>query len=673
MALRPEERKRQLPEEAPAAVEPIRWPVEENKDWYSDLVEHSQDLLCVHDLEGRILSVNTGPARLLGYSMEEVLSKRLQDIVDPQCRDQCDAYLSEIARTGECRGLAVVMTRTGERRIWEYHNTLRSDGVAAPVVRAIAHDVTERVQAEKALRESNEKLLNTAREQERTVRELTLFRTLLDQSNDAIEILEPKTLRFLDVNERACADLGYSREKLLSMTVFDITPGLDTNERARVEQQLRESGFVIMEKTRRRKDGTIFPVEVNLRAVQVDRKYAIAVVRDITARKRAERQLREFERVVENLEEMVAVVDRDYRFVIANQAFLRHWGMTKEQVIGHFAEEVTNPEFFESVIKKRLDECFRGKVVKYERRNNFPGMGERDLAVTYLPVEGPAGIDRAACIFHDITEQKRAEAASRESEERERARAKELETILEVVPVPVMIVHDSACRRMTGNRAAHEQRRVPVGKNLSKSAPPDERPAYRMMENGAEVPADLLPMQQAAATGKPVYGRALKIVFEDGSERETVVDAVPLLDERGMVRGAVGSSIDLTEQKQTERALRESELRFRTVYEKSPVGIALVESRSGRYLQANPKFCEITGRTEEELLRSDMASITHPDDVEACLKRMHKLAEDEGRSTSYEVEKRYLRPDGSVCRAKVLIVPMWGDGETRRWHMVLAK
>jgi PAS domain S-box-containing protein len=671
MALHPGERKRHLPEKAPVVWDPIRRDLEENEDWHRDLVEHSQDLLCVHDLQGRFLSVNSVPARLLGYSVEEMLGKPMRDFVDPQFRDRFDAYLREIERKGESLGLMAVMTRSGEQRIWEYHNTLRTEGVAPPIVRGIAHDVTERVRSEKTLRASNEEMQKTASEQERTLHELTLFRTLLNQSNDAIEVIDPETMRFLDVNERACAELGYSREELLSMTVLDISPGLDKSALTRVGQQLRESGSVIMEKVRRRKDGTTFPVEVNLREVLLDRNYGVAVVRDITERKRAEEKLREFERVVENLEEMIVVVDRDYRHVIANPAFLRYWGMTKDRVIGHFAVEVSNPEFFETVVKKKLDECFRGKVVNYERRNNFPGIGERDLSITYLPVEGPAGIDRVACIFRDITERKRAEEALRESEARERTRAKELETVLEAVPIAVCIAHDAECRLMTGNRAAYEQRRVEAGKNLSKSAPPEGRPTYRLMEDGVEIAADLLPMQQAAATGKPVYGRALTMAFEDGSEREMLVNAVPLLDEEGKPRGMVGSSIDLTELKQAEKALRESELRFRTVYERSPVGICLVDSRTGRYLQVNPKFCEIVGRSEEELLRSDWESITHPDDIGASREYLRQLAE--GELANHELGKRYLQPDGSVRWVRVLVVPMWSEGETRRWHMALVK
>jgi PAS domain S-box-containing protein len=601
MALHSAERKSHFPEETPVAWDPIRRALEENEDWYRDLVEHSQDLLCVHDLEGRFLSLNPGPARLLGYSLEEMLQRPIRDFLDPQFRSRFDVYLREIRRTGESRGLMAVLTRSGEQRIWEYHNTLRTEGVATPIVRGIAHDVTERVRAEKALRATNKKLLKTARERERMLRELTLFRTLLDQSNDAIEVIDPETLRFLDVNEKACVELGYSREELLSMTVFDIDPGYDESLRASVQQQLREPGFAILERAHRRKDGTMLQVEVNLRHAQLGREYIVAVSREITARKRAEERLREFGRVVENLEEQIAVVDREYRYVIANRAYLSYRGMTKEQVVGRLVAEVLNPEVFDSAVKHKLDECLRGKVVSYEIRYTYPEIGERDISATYFPLEGPAEVRHAVCVLCDITDRKRAEDALRESEARERARAKELETVLEAVPVPVCIAHDAECRRMTGNRAAYEHLRVPAGKNFSKSAAPEEQPAFRLMQDGVEIPPDLLPMQQAATTGKPVYGRALTMVFEDGTERETVVTAVPLLDEEGKTRGVVGASIDLTELKQTEKALRESEERFRVALKNSPIAVFNLD-RDLRYTwlynpQLSDSASELMGNT----------------------------------------------------------------------------
>jgi len=75
---------------------------------------------------------------------------------------------------------------------------------------------------------------------------------LLDQSTDAIEIVDPETLRLLDVNRTACVQLGYSREEMLSMSIFDLDPNLSEDSRTCVEQQLRESGFAMFETEHRR-------------------------------------------------------------------------------------------------------------------------------------------------------------------------------------------------------------------------------------------------------------------------------------------------------------------------------------------------------------------------------------------------------------------------------------
>jgi len=147
-----------------------------------------------------------------------------------------------------------------------------------------------------------------------------------------------------------------------------------------------------------------------------------------------QKMLMEYEKAVESAEEMIAVVDRNYRYLIANRKFLAMRGMTKEQVLGRSAADVLSKGAFEAVIKEKLDECFRGKVVRYEMKYSYPELGEREILVSYFPSEGPDGIDRAACILHDITERKKAEEAlarmSRrliEAQEQERTRiAREL-------------------------------------------------------------------------------------------------------------------------------------------------------------------------------------------------------------------------------------------------------
>jgi PAS domain S-box-containing protein len=129
-------------------------------------------------------------------------------------------------------------------------------------------------------------------ERRHTQESLHLFRKLIDQSSDAIEVVEPETLRFLDVNDRACLDLGYTRDELLSLSVRDIDPGVDESSAARIGKELNESGFVTFESLHRRKDGSAYPVEISLKRVQLDRTYNVNIVRDITERRRVQEALR---------------------------------------------------------------------------------------------------------------------------------------------------------------------------------------------------------------------------------------------------------------------------------------------------------------------------------------------------------------------------------------------
>jgi PAS domain S-box-containing protein len=131
----------------------------ESEERYRDLVESSHDLICTHDLTGRVLSMNELPARLLGYCPKELIGRCIPDhLPGGGARIQFEEYIERIKRDGFANGLMALMTRSGERRIWEYQNTLRTEGVSAPLVRGMAHDVTEKIKAQTELRESTARL-----------------------------------------------------------------------------------------------------------------------------------------------------------------------------------------------------------------------------------------------------------------------------------------------------------------------------------------------------------------------------------------------------------------------------------------------------------------------------------------------------------------------------------
>lgn len=483
----------------------------ESEDLFRDLVEHSTDLICTHTLEGRLLSVNELPMKLLGYAREELLNKPMREFVVPEGRAQFDASLETIQREGFVKGLMVVMTKTGERRIWEYHNTLRTDGVSRPIVRGIAHDVTEQKRMERALRLSEEKfskaflaspyaIVISGMEDGRLMevndsflrileftREEAIGRTSFDlgiwiRSSDRTGILaeiektgrvQTKQMRFrtksgreLVVNYSAeVIELG-GRRRLLSICE-DITERRRAEEeleqaRARIESVLssvadshilfdREWHYTYLNDPAVRATGrsreetlgrTLWELFPDVLGTELERQFRHAMderidtaflfyypgfdtlweirccpapeglavfATNVTERKRAEETLLEYEKVVEGVQEMIAVVDRNYRYLLANRAFLNVRRMEREKVVGRLVSEVLGKDFFNGAVKNRIDEAFQGKTVKYELRYKYPEIGLRDILAAYFPIEGAAGVERVVCVLQDITDRKRAD------------------------------------------------------------------------------------------------------------------------------------------------------------------------------------------------------------------------------------------------------------------------
>lgn len=123
-------------------------------DWCADMVEHCHDLLCSHTLDGRLLSANPASAKLLGYTVDELLAIPMRELLAPEVRTEFEEYLRRIQQDETASGYIIVLTRTGERRIWEYHNTLLRRRSSPATVLGTARDVTEQKRAERELREA---------------------------------------------------------------------------------------------------------------------------------------------------------------------------------------------------------------------------------------------------------------------------------------------------------------------------------------------------------------------------------------------------------------------------------------------------------------------------------------------------------------------------------------
>jgi PAS domain S-box-containing protein len=228
----------------------------------------------------------------------------------------------------------------------------------------------------------------------------------------------------------------------------------------------------------------------------------------------------------------------------------------------------------------------------------------------------------------DVTDRKRAEMALQEAiaaaedgqrrlaeTNRELARhAHEQQTLLDVLPIGIGIATDPECRQIVVNRAFADTLGVSPGTNASKTASADERPThFRVLTpDGAEVPDDQLPMQIAAREGIESRDLEFDIVHDDGRTVRLLEYAVPLMDEQGRPRGAIGAFVDLTAAHQARVTLTRSEERYRRIFETA--GVSLWEQDFSAIKVA-------LQRVREDGCDDLPAYLTtHPDFVDHCTK-----------------------------------------------------
>jgi len=150
---------------------------------------------------------------------------------------------------------------------------------------------------------------------------------------------------------------------------------------------------------------------------------------------------------------------------------------------------------------------------------------------------------------------------------------------------------------------------------------------------------------EIAATGQPKLGFIEPMGTPNGV-RWLETDKVPLRDEQGNITGFIGLAVDITERRLTEEALRSSEADFRASFLSMAVGQVQADPFTGRYLRVNPRFCQITGYSEDELLNMTFRELTHPEDRQNDSEAHQKLVR--GEIAEINREKRYRRKDGSA-------------------------
>ena len=142
---------------------------------------------------------------------------------------------------------------------------------------------------------------------------------------------------------------------------------------------------------------------------------------DVTERRRNTAVLRMHERVVKNVSDQIAVVDRDYIYRLVNHHYAQFHGRSQREIEGHGVAELYGRELFESTLKPLLDRCFAGEEVLVEDWIDIPGIGRRFRNVTYTPYIEEDGVVGSIVSNRDITDMHSAKAALRDSEERYRS------------------------------------------------------------------------------------------------------------------------------------------------------------------------------------------------------------------------------------------------------------
>lgn len=355
---------------------------------------------------------------------------------------------------------------------------------------------------------------------------------------------EGMPVRLIDANNRASEMLGYTKEELLAMTPKDFVDPEYRPRMAPIVKEIQTKGWSTYEMLHMRKDGRRLPVEVNSHSFYLGgEKVTLSVVRDITERKENEEALKK-----------------------ANE--------------------------------------------------------ELDLRVR----------ERAAEL--------------KESEERYR-------TLVETAPYGIQIANRDGLI-IFSNRVHHEIQGFEIGEIV-----------------GKKYIWDFIASDSVRSATKEFYAMLMKkhpepeVVFnkdktKDGRRIDTQINWNYTRDGDGEVTGTYAIISDITERKEAESRLRESEARFRGAFENAAVGASMA-SLKGRFIKVNRFLCDMLGYSEEELLSRTFSDVTHPDDVHIGLDAAKKLVSGETDYTMFE--KRYVRKDGKLIH--VVISPTVirdGDG-----------
>ncbi|MDZ4259862.1 MAG: PAS domain S-box protein [Gemmatimonadales bacterium] len=498
-----------------------------SEELYHLLTDSSTDLISLTDPAGRVVFVNPSVRPLLGTDAAQVIGTYVFDAIHPD-----DVPAARTAWAGALAGGATTFAHRARHADGSWRSMdgwgRRVQFRGQPHVLVVSRDVTE-------LQRSRDALL--------------LFRALLDQTNDGIEVIDPETGRFLDVNEQECRLHGFSREEFLAFSIQDIDPTVSDWTPESIRRQMAEHKHLVFESQRRRKNGSVFPVEVSLSWIHLDRDYQLAVVRDNTERKKTESALRhsqaDYAALIDSVEGIVWEADSEsFRFSFVSQQAERLLGYP----VGKWLEEPTfwqdhiHPDDRAAAVGFCTTAVREGRDHEFEYRMIAADGGAvwlRDIVSLVTREDQPT---RLRGLMVDVTAARTAQDALRASEARFRTAVTAMVEGLVLTGTRGVIefANDAFCRTLGRSRAEVEG-----------------HPAAEF----AATPEDAALLESKLGVRAAAVPDRYEVGFRTarGTIVPTTISGGPLFDAYGRITGSVAVIADTTEQREIEGRLRQAQ------------------------------------------------------------------------------------------------------------------
>jgi PAS domain S-box-containing protein len=507
-------------------------------------------------------------------------------------------------------------------------------------------DITERKQAERAAMR---------------------LAAVVESSHDAIAV---KTLDGIitDWNQGAERTFGYKPKEIIGKSVLTLIPKDRQNEEEEILRKVRRGQSLDhYETVRRRKDGKLIDVSLTISPIKGPKGEIIGVskiARDITAQKQTERHLAEQARLLDLTTDAIIVRDRHDRILYWNHGAEEMYGFSAKEALGkitHDLLQTAHPENLEKIRKNlERDNRWSGELV-HTRKD-----GETIAVLSRWNLDRDAR-GRPALILEtnsDVTARKRAEQQQRALYQFGQVQniatnvAETYNAALDAI-LPALSCHrasillfdkEKAMRFVAWRGLSERYRKAVEGHSPWKPDAKNPKPVCINDVDSAHIPKPLKSAIRsegirAAAFIPLVSSRKLIGKFM------TYYDAPHVFtdDELELATTIATQLAQAIEHKRDEEALRESEARLRATVEQATAGVARCDT-NGRILFANRTLCKMLGYTESELIGRSVADVTHRDDVKRNMRLFWRMIRS---GKPFEIEKRYIRKDGSVLWADV--------------------